>query len=93
MGGVDFSEVVIPARIDAPDAADFVAAIGVRNAVNEHDSGTRDDVRPAEELLPGWRKQEFEPMRMLVARLDGRIVCRGIAEFRLGDAADTAWLR
>ncbi len=92
MGGVEITEVSIPERLDVPDAADFVAAIGVRNAVNEHDSGTRDDVRPAEELLPGWRKQEFEPMRMLVARLEGRIVCRGIAEFRLGDAADTAWL-
>lgn len=92
MGGVEITEVTIPERLDAADAADFIAAIAVRSAVNEHDSGTRDDVRPPDELLPGWRKQEFEPMRMLVARLDGRIVCRGIAEFRLGDAADTAWL-
>ncbi|MER3389147.1 MAG: GNAT family N-acetyltransferase [Microcella sp.] len=91
-GGVEITEVSIPERLDAPDAGDFVAAIDVRNTVNAHDSGTRDDVRPADELLPGWRKQEFEPKRMLVARLDGRIVCRGVAEFRLGEATDTAWL-
>jgi GNAT superfamily N-acetyltransferase len=92
LSGVEIAAVRIPERLDGPDAGDFVAAIEVRNAVTAHDSGTRDDVRPAEELLPGWRKQEFEPKRMLLARLDGRIVGRGVAEFRLGDAADTAWL-
>jgi len=89
---VSIDEVVIPQRLDAPEAADFIAAIEVRNAVHAHDSGTRDEVRPPEEILPIWRKQEFEPKRMLVARLHGRIVARGMVEYRLGDAADTAWL-
>jgi GNAT superfamily N-acetyltransferase len=92
MTGLEITEVVIPGSVDAPNAADFLACIEVRSAVWSHDSGTQDEVRPPEEMLPGWRKQEFEPKRMLLARLDGRPVGRGIAEHRLGDAADTAWL-
>lgn len=92
MHGLTITEVEIPATLDAPNATDFIACIEVRSAVWSHDSGTQDEVRPPEEMLPGWRKQEFEPKRMLLARLDGRPVGRGIAEYRLGDAADTAWL-
>ncbi|MFN3707175.1 GNAT family N-acetyltransferase [Microcella sp.] len=92
MTGLTITEVVIPDSVDAPNARDFLACIDVRSAVWAHDSGTRDEVRPPEEMLPGWRKQEFEPKRMLLARLDGRPVGRGIAEHRPGDAADTAWL-
>ena len=89
---VTIDEVVIPDRLERPDAADFLAAVGVRNAVIAHDSGTRDDVRPPAEIFTTWRKQDFEPKRMLVARLQGGIVARGVVEYRLGDAADTAWL-
>lgn len=92
MSEISITEVVIPERVDAPDAADFIAAIGVRTAVNAHDSGTDDESRPPEEMLPGWRKQEFEPKRLFLARRDGQVVGRGVAEYRLGDAEDTAWL-
>ncbi|UYN83834.1 MAG: GNAT family N-acetyltransferase [Microcella sp.] len=92
MSEIAISEVPIPESVDAPDAADFIAAIGVRTAVNAHDSGTDDESRPPEEMLPGWRKQEFEPKRLFIARRDGQVVGRGVAEYRLGEAEDTAWL-
>lgn len=92
MHDMTIAAVQIPARLDVPEAADFLAAIAVHDAVAIHDSGTQDDVRPATELLPRWRAQEYEPKRMLAARLQERIVARGVAEYRLGDAADTAWL-
>ncbi len=92
MSEIVITEVVIPESIDAPDAADFIAAIAVRTAVNAHDSGTDDESRPPEEMLPGWRKQEFEPKRLFLARRDGQVVGRGVAEYRLGEAEDTAWL-
>lgn len=92
MSEVVISEVVIPESVDAPDAADFIAAIDVRSVVNAHDSGSTDEVRPPEEMLTGWRKQDFEPKRMFIARLEGRVVARGISEYRLGEAVDTAWL-
>lgn len=92
MDEISISEVQIPRTLSDPEAADFIAAIAVRSAVAAHDSGTTDDVRPPEEMVPGWRKQEFEPKRMVIAHLDGRVVGRGIAEYRLESAADTAWL-
>lgn len=92
MSEIVITEVVIPESIDSPDAADFIAAIAVRTAVNVHDSGTDDEARPPEEMLPGWRKQEFEPKRLFLARRDGQVVGRGVAEYRLGEAEDTAWL-
>lgn len=92
MSEIVITEVVIPETVDAPDAADFIAAIAVRTAVNTHDSGTDDEARPPEEMLPGWRKQEFEPKRLFLARRDGQVVARGVAEYRLGEAEDTAWL-
>ncbi len=92
MSEIVITEVVIPESVDAPDAADFVAAVSVRTQVNAHDSGTDDEARPPDEMLPGWRKQQFEPKRLFLARRDGQVVGRGIAEYRIGDAIDTAWL-
>ena len=92
MNEIVITEVVIPERVDAPDAADFIAAMHVRTTVNAHDSGTDDESRPPEEMLPGWRKQEFEPKRLFLARRDGQVVGRAVAEYRLGEATDTAWL-
>ena len=92
MDEIIITEVVIPESVDAPDAADFVAAMSVRTAVNAHDSGTDDESRPPEEMLPTWRKQEFEPKRLFIARRNGQVAGRGVVEYRLGDAIDTAWL-
>ncbi|MBX9471299.1 GNAT family N-acetyltransferase [Microcella sp.] len=92
MSEIVITEVVIPETVDAPDAADFIAAVAVRTRVNAHDSGTGDEARPPEEMLPGWRKQQFEPKRLFLARRDGEVVGRGIAEYRLGEAIDSAWL-
>lgn len=92
MNAVQITDVAIPERLGTPEAADFEAAIAVRTAVNAHDSGTNDEARPPEEMLPTWRKQEHEPKRMLLAREGGVAVARGVVEYRLGEAADTAWL-
>lgn len=91
MPEITITEVSIPASLDAPDAAEFLACIDVRNAVNRHDSGTDELSYSAEELLPGWLKTTFEPKRLFAARLDGRLVARGIYETRTEEAADTAW--
>ncbi|WAB83804.1 GNAT family N-acetyltransferase [Microcella daejeonensis] len=92
MSDITITEVVIPASLDADDAAEFLACVEVRNAANRHDSGGTDLDYSAEELLPGWQKTTFEPKRMLAARLDGRLVARGVYETRTDEAADTVWL-
>lgn len=92
MGAIEITEVSIPETVDAPDAAEFLACVDVRNAVNRHDSGSDELTYTAEELLPGWQKTIFEPKRMFAGRLDGRLVARGIYETRTEEAADTAWM-
>ena len=87
MPEITITEVSIPVSLDAPDAAEFLACVEVRNAVNRHDSGTDDLTYTAEELLPGWLKTAFEPKRMFAARLDGRLVARGIYSRSLGQIA------
>lgn len=92
MSEITIGEVLIPERLDAANAADFLACVEVRNAVGRDDSGTDDLSYTAAELLPGWHKTTFEPKRMFAARLDGRLVARGVYETRSDEAADTVWL-
>jgi len=92
MTDITITEVVIPASLDAHDAAEFLACVDVRNTVWRDDSGTDELTYTAAELLPGWQKTTFEPMRMFAARLDGKLVARGVYETRTDEAADTVWL-
>jgi GNAT superfamily N-acetyltransferase len=89
------AELPIPELLDdSPVARDFEQATAARNAAEVTSFGTPDVAYPAAELLPGWQPSAHEQRRMLVARLDGRIVARGAYESPLeGDAANTAWLQ
>lgn len=49
----------------------------MRNAVEAEAYGTTDLELTAEEVLPGWLNQEWEPTRLFVARSEGRRVGRG----------------
>lgn len=80
----------VPPSLDAPGAEDFLASVDVRNAVRVHDAGTEDVAASAELLLPGWL-DPHEPKILLVARVDGRIVARGVCERRVTET-ETAWL-
>lgn len=85
-------EVHPPARMTDPDAAQFVEALEVGNAVERESFGT-DDISylPAEEL-PRWH-DPHEPHRMVVARLAGRIVGVASSSILAEDDADIAWLQ
>jgi len=86
MSAIEITEVSIPETLDSPEAEEFLALVELRNAVNRHDSGSDDNVYTAAELLPGWQKTAFEPKRLFAARLDGRLVGRGIYETRTEEA-------
>jgi GNAT superfamily N-acetyltransferase len=85
-------EITIPATLDTPDAADFIATAEVRNAVEAAGYGTDDLAFSAAELLPDWLDQEYQPKRLLAARVDGRIVARAVYETQPDEDAGTAWL-
>lgn len=75
--------LVVPSRIDAPDAADFIAMAEIRSAVEAELRGHTGDVMTAAELLPDWR-DESKPMAGLVAKVGGRVVARGNLALPLG---------
>jgi GNAT superfamily N-acetyltransferase len=84
--------VVIPPRLDHPDAADFIATTDVRNAVEADGYGTDELSATAAELLPVWLDQEYEPKQLFAVRVDGRIVARAIYETRPVAEDDIAWV-
>ncbi len=88
---VTIDELPIPAALDAPGGVAFREMVDVRNAVTSFTSGGTDLNYTAEELLPHWQ-DEYEPKRLLLARVDGRIVGRGIHEIRTDDEGTIAWL-
>ncbi len=92
MTDITITEVVIPATLDAADAAALLASVEVRNTVWRDDSGTDDLTYTAAELLPGWQKTTFEPRRLFAAHLDGRMVARGVYETRTNEGFGMAWL-
>jgi GNAT superfamily N-acetyltransferase len=91
MSRFSIEEVSIPMALDSPDAADFVATVDVRNAVEADGYGTDDLAYSAADLLPNWLNTVYEPKRLFAARVDGRIVARAIYETTTEDA-DVVWL-
>jgi GNAT superfamily N-acetyltransferase len=86
-------ELVVPETIDAPDAADFVETIELRNAVESLAYGTSELAMTPVETLPSWLDRENAPRRLLGVRVDGRLVGRGFYEANVGKEGDdrVAW--
>ncbi len=89
--GFQLDELFIPAAPGRPGWADFEAATAVAATVEAEGYGSTELVLSAAELLPEWLNQAWQPRRLLVARVDGRIVARGVYETLADEApADEA---
>ena len=86
---IEVEELTIPATADAPDAADFAAAVDVAMTVEAEGYHT-DDLRlsPAESL-PWWHDPN-SPRRLFGVRVDGRLVARAMYD-RLVTDPENAW--
>ncbi len=91
MSAFTIDELVIPASIDAPDAAGFIEMTHVRNEIEADTVGNRDLCYEPAELLPHWQ-DPYQPQTCLVARVDDRIVARAIYEAPIEEGARDAWL-
>ncbi len=91
MNDFTIDRIVIPATIDAPDAADFIEMTHVRNDIEADTFGNRDLAYEPAELLPHWQNP-YEPQTCLVARVDGHIVARALYEAPIADGSIDAWL-
>ncbi len=85
-------EIPIPASLDGPEGADFIEMVEVRNAVEAATLGSWALAVTAEELLPIYRRQEYEPRRMFVARADGRIVGRSVLQWSIEEGTNVSWV-
>ncbi|MBG6057734.1 GNAT superfamily N-acetyltransferase [Cryobacterium sp. MP_M5] len=90
--GFTLDELAIPAAHGAPGWDDFEAAAQVAATVEAEGYGSTELAFSAAELLPGWQNQAWEPRRLFVARVDGRIVARGVYETLPEESATHAWL-
>ncbi len=86
----EIEELPIPSSIDGKEGDDFRAVVAARNAVQSELYGGPDLEYTPEELFPRYL-DEFEPKRLVAARVDGRIVARAVYETQPHASDDVAW--
>lgn len=74
--GIELRPLTIPASLDAPDAADFLAMVDVRNRIYREISGHGDEAITAAELLPHYLPDEYELRFSWLVLHDGILVGR-----------------
>ncbi|TWX38532.1 GNAT family N-acetyltransferase [Frigoribacterium sp. ACAM 257] len=86
-------QLSVPASVDAPDAADYVAAVELENAVRAAAVGSDELAWLPDEQLPHLLDTVHADHRLFGVREEGRLVAVGWWETRRdGDAASTAWV-
>lgn len=90
---IEFRPLVIPASIDAPDAADFLEMVRVRNLVYRQISGHDDHAIAADELLPHFAPSEYEERNMWIIVDGDAVIGRAAIDFPLeNDSKVGFWL-
>jgi GNAT superfamily N-acetyltransferase len=83
-------ELRVPPGTEGAEARDFAEMTDLRNEVEAEVVGNYELAFTPDELRPVW-SDPFSPKRLLVARVDGRIVARGVYEAMADAAAPEAW--
>ena len=90
--GFTLTETEIPERLgDDELSRTFREMVDVRNEIEADAYGSRDLAYEAEELHPNWR-DAHQPKRLLLARVEDRIVGRASLEVQINASMDVAWL-
>jgi GNAT superfamily N-acetyltransferase len=84
-------ELPIPESLDTPGGDAFREMVAVRNEVEGTALGSMALAVTPEELLPVFQKQQFDPKRLFLARIDGRIVARGVLAWSNEEGSRLAW--
>jgi len=99
MPAVSIEELPIPSSVDdlarakgGRVVADFVEMVRLRNAVETATLGTDALSCTAAELLPHYTSPEFEPKIIVVARVDDRIVGRGVLQWSIAAGTTSSWV-
>lgn len=91
LDGLTIHELSIPVNLESEGGDDFIEMVEVRNAIESEILGT-DDLNPtAKELLPFFHDR-FSPKRLFLARVDDRIVGRGVYEWQPEEGSTAAFI-
>ena len=83
-------EITMPASMADDRSGEYAEMIAVRNEIETEVMGTYALTMSAEELLPLYSDQKYSPRRMVVVRIDGRILGRGFFGWPTEDGAKSA---
>jgi GNAT superfamily N-acetyltransferase len=85
--------LVLPASLEAPDAADFLEYSELSDALVLETWGNLDRAMPREARLEAWRDDEYQQMRLFFVRLDGRLAARSWIRLPLEENLQDAMVR
>jgi GNAT superfamily N-acetyltransferase len=90
--GFTLTETEIPERLGDDELSNtFREMVDVRNEIEADAFGSRDLAFEADELFPNWR-DPHQPKRLLLARVDGRVVGRASLEVQIKASMDVGWV-
>ncbi|WP_167139151.1 GNAT family N-acetyltransferase [Diaminobutyricimonas sp. TR449] len=92
MSAFTIDELPIPENLDGEHGDAFREMVEVRNTIEADTIGNRDLNYAPDELLPFWQNQQYNPMRVLVARVDGRVVARAVFELQAEESAEASFI-
>jgi GNAT superfamily N-acetyltransferase len=84
-------ELVIPATVDAVDAADYLACADIINRNEAEAYGTAELWHDPSATLPWWQ-DPANPHRLFAVRVDGEIAGCGVYEYLAADTTNS-WMR
>lgn len=85
--------LVLPASLEAPDAADFLEYSDLSDALVLETWGNLDRAMPREARLEAWRDDDYQQMRLFFVRLDGRMAARSWIRLPLEENLQDAMVR
>lgn len=91
LDGLTIHEFSVPATLESEGGDDFAEMVAMRNQVESEILGTDDFSATPKELLPFFLDR-FNPKRLFLARMDGRIVGRGVYEWQPEESATAAFI-
>ncbi|MFT3889315.1 MAG: GNAT family N-acetyltransferase [Arachnia sp.] len=91
MHNIEFRPLVIPASVDAPDAADFNAMADLRNAIYRELNGSDDETMTRAELLPHWQPDPDQLHLGWLILDDGEPIGRAGVEVPLAEGSRSAY--
>jgi GNAT superfamily N-acetyltransferase len=85
-------DVKIPETLDAPEAADLLTIVDIYNLVNSTILGEAAGTITPEELLASIKGQEYERIRLFVARKNDTVVAIALLSWSLEPGTRVSWL-